>query len=330
MNFRPTIRALAKRAGIMPDRPPFTVHRPLSTHMTDSTTQLSTEPADATGQRIRVRHLTRFRYLGPVTDSFNEVRLQPLGDDSQTCIRFALGLNPTATTRTYDDFHGNCVHYFDVTAPHEQLDIEAVSLVETQPARQPPPGASFHPALLDNPLLGIGAFDFLVASSYVPLAVQLRHEMRQVIGETVHDLWADAVRLGEHVHDILTYAPNATKVNTRVIDVLESRCGVCQDFAHLMLGLCRSAGIPARYVSGYFLNPARRPEEIEASHAWVEILLPGFGWRGYDPTHRRVPSTNYVKLARGRDYGDIRPVSGTFRGRGTREMIVEVQVHAAD
>ncbi len=136
--------------------------------------------------------------------------------------------------------------------------------------------------------------------------------------------------MGEHVHATLAYSPNATKVNTRVVDVLDSRCGVCQDFAHLMLGLCRSAGIPARYVSGYFLNPTRRPEELEASHAWVEILLPGFGWRGYDPTHRRVPGTNYVKLARGRDYGDIRPVSGTFRGRGTREMSVEVQVRAAD
>ncbi len=165
--------------------------------MPDSTTPSAAEPADATGQRIRVRHLTRFCYNGPVTDSFNEVRLQPLSDDSQSCLRFTLNLAPSANARTYDDFHGNRVHYFDATAAHEQLDIEAVSLVSTQPDRQPPPGSSFPPSLLDDPILSAGCFDFLAASSYVPLAVQLRHEARQVIGDTVHDLWADAVRLGE-------------------------------------------------------------------------------------------------------------------------------------
>lgn len=297
--------------------------------MTDSTPP-SAGPAAASGQRIRVRHLTRFLYHGPVTDSFNEVRLQPLSDESQTCVGFELGLTPAVTARTYEDFHRNRVHYFDVTAGHDQLDIEAVSVVETLADRRALPLTPFPPALLDDPAFGVGHDDFLTDTSYVPLAVPLRHEVRQVIGDTVHDLWADAVRLGEHVHNIVTYSANATKVNTRVVDVLESRRGVCQDFAHLMLGLCRCAGIPARYVSGYFLNPTRQPGDREASHAWVEILLPGFGWRGYDPTHRRVPGTNYVKLARGRDYGDIRPVSGTFRGRGTREMVVEVQVRGAE
>jgi transglutaminase-like putative cysteine protease len=302
--------------------------------MTDSTPPLAAEPPAATnqtsGQRIRVRHLTRFRYHGPITDSFNEVRLHPLSDDSQSCVRFTLGIEPSATARMYEDFHGNRVHYFDVTSAHEQLDIEAVSVVETRPERRPPPLTAFPPGLLDDPVLGAGAFDFLDSTTYVPLAVPLRHEVRHLIGDTVHDLWSDAVLLGEHVHSILTYSPNATKVNSQVTDVLETRRGVCQDFAHLMLGLCRCAGIPARYVSGYFLNPNRQPGDLEASHAWVEILLPGFGWRGYDPTHRRVPGTNYVKLARGRDYGDIRPVGGTFRGRGTREMIVEVQVRPAE
>ncbi len=302
--------------------------------MPDSTPQPAAEPraepAAPAGQRIRVRHLTRFLYHGPVTDSFNEVRLRPLSDATQTCATFELRLTPEATVREYDDFHKNRVHYFDLPAAHEQLDIEAISIVETRPDPRPLPLAPFAPALLDEPSIGVEHFDFLSDSSYVPLAVPLRHEVKQVLGSTIYDLWADAVRLGEHVHDILTYSPNATKVNTRVVDVLETRRGVCQDYAHLMIGLCRGAGIPARYVSGYFLNPARKPDDIEASHAWVEILLPGYGWRGYDPTHRRLPGTNYVKLAIGRDYADIRPVSGTFRGRGTREMIVEVQVRRAE
>ena len=302
--------------------------------MPDPTSLPAAEPsadsASPSGQRICVRHLTRFLYHGPVTDSFNEVRLRPLSDATQTCTRFELRLTPEATVREYEDFHKNRVHYFDLPAPHTQLDIEAISLVETQPERRPLPLTPFAPSLLDDPAFGFEHFDFLADSSFVPLAVPLRHEVKQLLGDTIHDLWADAVRLGEHVHDILTYSPNATKVNTRVVDVLESRRGVCQDYAHLMLGLCRGAGIPARYVSGYFLNPQRAPDAIEASHAWVEILLPGYGWRGYDPTHRRLPGTNYVKLAIGRDYGDIRPVSGTFRGLGTREMTVEVQVRSAE
>ena len=298
--------------------------------MPDSTPPPAAEPAAPAGQRIRVRHLTRFLYHGPVTDSFNEVRLRPLTDATQTCTAFELRLTPEANVREYDDFHKNRVHYFDLVAAHDRLDIEAVSIVETRPDTRPLPLAPFAPALLDDPSFGFEHFDFLSATSYVPLAVPLRHEVQQIVGDTVHDLWTDAERLGEHVHDILTYSPNATKVNTRVVDVLETRCGVCQDYAHLMLGLCRGAGIPARYVSGYFLNPQRAPDAIEASHAWVEILLPGYGWRGYDPTHRRLPGTNYVKLAIGRDYADIRPVSGTFRGRGTREMIVEVRVRPAE
>ena len=100
-----------------------------------------------------------------------------------------------------------------------------------------------------------------------------------------------------------------------------------QDFAHLMLGLCRIHKIPARYVSGYFLNQHKLPGEIEASHAWIEVFIPNYGWKGSDPTHQRVPDTRYVKLATGRDYGDIRPVGGTFRGKGTRKMVVEVSVH---
>ena len=96
-----------------------------------------------------------------------------------------------------------------------------------------------------------------------------------------------------------------------------------------MLGMCRSVGIPARYVSGYFFNQRRQPNEVEASHAWVEIMIPGFGWAAFDPTHDRAADERYVKVATGRDYADIRPVSGTYRGAPTRELRVEVAVTTA-
>lgn len=279
---------------------------------------------------LRVRHLTRFIYQGPTHDSFNEARLQPVTDHAQTCREFGLRIKPDAVVRDYPDFFANCVHYFDVAAPHESLDVEAVSVVQTRPdARGEPP--SSNPILaLKNTDIVESWFEFLQDSAFVSIGAEIWREARDAAPEGVTDLWRGAKAIGAHISSSFSYTPNLTTVNTHPLEVLQMRMGVCQDFAHVMLGMCRSLGIPARYVSGYFFNPNRAPDEIEASHAWVEVFLPGYGWKGFDPTHDRVPDTRYVKIATGRDYGDIRPLSGTFRGRGTREMIVEVQVTRLD
>jgi transglutaminase-like putative cysteine protease len=169
-------------------------------------------------------------------------------------------------------------------------------------------------------------FDFLHDTEFVSLGADVWREAVDALPDGLRDVWTDTVAIGEHIHLNYKYTPLSTNVNTRAVEVIQRKQGVCQDFAHLMLGLCRTHGIPARYVSGYFLNQHKLPGEIEASHAWIEVFIPGFGWKGYDPTHRREPDTRYVKIAAGRDYGDIRPVGGTFRGKGTREMVVEVSV----
>ncbi|MEI6534695.1 MAG: transglutaminase family protein [Verrucomicrobiaceae bacterium] len=279
---------------------------------------------------IQVRHLTRFVYQGPTTDSFNEARLQPVSNHAQECLKFDLRIDPLTAVRDYPDFFGNCVHYFDVTPVHQSLEVEAVSLVQTRadiidslPSENPPSGLK-DSAIVEN------YFDFLQDSAFVSLEAEIWREALDVLPGGLTDLWRDSVTIGRHIFKNFIYTPSFTTVNTKLLEVLATRRGVCQDFAHLMLGMCRSMQIPARYVSGYFLNPLRREDEIEASHAWVEVYLPGYGWKGFDPTHNRVPDTRYVKLAVGRDYGDIRPVSGTFRGHGTREMTVEVQVRRGE
>jgi transglutaminase-like putative cysteine protease len=136
--------------------------------------------------------------------------------------------------------------------------------------------------------------------------------------------------LCRHIFKTFAYRPRTTGVGTLATDALKLRSGVCQDFAHVALGLCRSSGIPARYVSGYFIQSRRHHDEEEASHAWIEAFIPGFGWAGYDPTHDRTADERYVKVAGGRDYADIRPVSGTYRGGKTRSLAVEVKVRQTE
>lgn len=275
---------------------------------------------------LHLTHRTTFVYAGPVQDSFNEVRLHPVSDATQACRRFDLRLTPDAPTRDYADFYGNAVHYFDVTPVHTRLVIEAVSVVATTPMsdRAPIPAVSL--AALEHyeerEMLG----EFYTGSQYVPLDADLLQEAHAALATGRTDLWSDVQRLGQHVYRTFKYRPKTTGVNTRATEALKLRMGVCQDFAHVHLGLCRSLGIPARYVSGYFFNDTRRPREIEASHAWVEAFIPGYGWAAYDPTHDRPADDRYVKIAVGRDYADIRPVNGTYRGAPTRSLKVKVMV----
>jgi transglutaminase-like putative cysteine protease len=280
---------------------------------------------------LRVRHLTRYHYHDQVWDSFNEARLQPCTDSAQECRVFLLNITPEAVSRDYPDFHGNCVHYFDVTQPHHDLSVEAISLVQTRHDERGPVPQINPPSSLgrDNSIIE-DYFDFLNSSDYVSLEAEVWREALDALPNGVNDLWLDSVTIGQHIYKNFTYTPATTTVNTKPKDVVLTRRGVCQDFAHLMLGMCRTHGIPARYASGYFYNHLRNPDDIEASHAWVEVFLPGYGWKGFDPTHNRVPDTRYVKLAVGRDYGDIRPLSGSFRGKGMRQMIVEVQITRED
>jgi transglutaminase-like putative cysteine protease len=278
---------------------------------------------------ISLFHGTTFVYAGNAHDSFNEVRLHPLDDATQTCRSFELRVDPSAPIRDYVDFYGNTVHYFDITEGHNKLVIEAVSEVETTPngARPPVPTVPFT-QFAESHEHELQA-EFLTGSHYVPLDVDLWKESQDVLAGRRTDVWSDVRLLGGHIYRTFKYRPRTTGVGTLATDALKLRTGVCQDFAHVTLGLCRSAGIPARYVSGYFIKTQRRPEEEEASHAWIEAFIPGYGWAGFDPTHDIAADERYFKVAVGRDYADVPPVSGTYRGGKTRSLEVDVRVREA-
>ena len=278
---------------------------------------------------ISLVHRTKFAYSGKARDSFNEVHLRPLDDANQICRSFELRTDPVSAPRDYVDFYGNTVHYFDITAEHSSLLIEAVSEIETTPnAARPSVPVVPMPGPDSNPDFEMNA-EFLSSSHYVELDVDLWKEAKDALIGGPTDVWNDIQRIGRHIFKTYAYKPKTTGVGTRASDAVKLRSGVCQDFAHVALGICRSAGIPARYVSGYFINTQRREGEIEASHAWFEAYVPGFGWASYDPTHDRPADERYIKAATGRDYADIRPVSGTYRGGKTRSLVVEVEVRDA-
>jgi transglutaminase-like putative cysteine protease len=277
---------------------------------------------------ISLLHRTTFAYAGKAHDSFNEVRLRPLDDASQVCRGFELRTDPATQIRDYVDFYGNTVHYFDITAGHEKLVIEAVSEVETTPnaARPEVPVVARSEGESERELRA----EFVVDSHFVPLDVSVWKEAQDALQAGRSDIWSDVRSICRHVYRTFAYRPRTTGVATLATDAIKLRSGVCQDFAHVALGMCRTSGIPARYVSGYFIKVERRPGEEEASHAWIEAFVPGHGWAAYDPTHDRAADDRYVKVACGRDYGDIRPVSGTYRGGKTRSLSVDVRLREAE
>ncbi len=275
---------------------------------------------------LSVLHRTTFVYAGQAHDSFNEVRLHPVDDPLQTCRRYALRIEPESEARAYNDFYGNEVQYFDIAAGHTRLVVEAESQVETVPDAERPPIPVVSPAELAGAAERESLAEFTTGSHYVPLEAEIWREAQDALAGGRSDVWADVRQLSGQVYRTFAYQPGATGVSTRATDALRLRAGVCQDFAHVLLGLCRCMEIPARYVSGYFFNRNRRKGEVEASHAWIEAYVPGYGWAAFDPTHDRMADDHYVKVAVGRDYADIRPVSGTYRGAATRELRVVVQV----
>lgn len=278
--------------------------------------------------RLHVTHRTRFTYAEPAKESFNEARLRPSSREGQRCDDFRLRVVPPATISDYTDLYHNGVHLIEVTRAHRELTVTATSRVNTRdiPAGPPRDGVSLPLAdIVQCSRLEL-CHDFLQPSGYVDLSPELwRVAVDATLG--VADAWQAALALMRHIHGEFRYQPSATHVNSRTGDVLKTRAGVCQDFAHLLVGLCRTLKIPARYVSGYLYNgPADQLQGAQASHAWVEIFLPTHGWCGLDPTNNRIVDGHYVRIAVGRDYADVSPLRGTYRGTPDRQMLVDVLV----
>ena len=271
--------------------------------------------------RWDIQHITRFNYAAPARDSFNEAHLQPFSNDQQIVESFVLKVLPSTRLRHYKDFYSNCIHHFEIPEPHTTLHVESQLTVATMPPKWLALDATSAPMTrIKEAMQGERAYDFVLPSRYVDVAPETwRLAVDATHGE--EDIWQTAVRVMRYVHGHLTYESFSTRVHTHMREVLAQRRGVCQDFAHVMLGLCRTLKIPALYVSGYLAT-----EKASATHAWVEVYVPGAGWQALDPTHNCTPDETYVKIAVGRDYADVPPVTGTYKGTTERTMEVVVKI----
>ena len=276
--------------------------------------------------KLQVVHRTVYEYAQPVTQNYNELRLQPVSHEGQLCESFTLNLAPSAGLAHFLDFYLNYVHFFEVPDPHSSLLIESVSQVTTSGPSLPEAAQTVGPERLPECFRLEHCYDFLQPSTFVAAPPEVwRLALDATQGQK--DVWHSAVAIRRFIHQHFTYSSCVTDVNTHMLDFLQLRKGVCQDFAHLMLGMCRAMKIPARYVSGYLYNgPTEHLLGAQASHAWCEVFVPGFGWHGLDPTNDRLADEQYVKVAIGRDYADILPVKGHYKGTSDRKMSVHVEV----
>jgi transglutaminase-like putative cysteine protease len=261
---------------------------------------------------LRVEHTTEFAYDEPIAEAYTELRLRPLEGGGQHCSSFRLRTEPFGLrVREYRDHFGNDVHHFDVLESHERLSVTAVSEVMT-------PEYFGGDRRLPTPL---ELHDYLSPTSYTPFAGGVRELAAEHAGDG--DGAARANELMDAVRAELVYEPGATDVQTRADEVLALGRGVCQDFAHVLLAACRCVGIPARYVSGYLYDQTLEGDNA-ASHAWVDIWDEGRGWLALDPTHDRQQTESYVRVAVGRDYADVPPTRGVYKGAANEILSVRV------
>jgi transglutaminase-like putative cysteine protease len=286
-------------------------------------------------RRYRVSHTTRYEYESPVLHATHAMHLEPRNLGHQRVLESRLTISPDqAELQASRDYFGNAMHFLEVLAPHDVLEVKSESRVEVAP-----PQLELTPATrlswekvreqLERDRQFLAAREFCFDSPLV--------RSHQMLAEYAAPIFApgrpfvDAIgELSERIFREFKYEPLATDVSTPLAQVLRERRGVCQDFAQLAVGCLRSLGLAGRYVSGYLETeaPAGRPKLVgaDASHAWASAFLPSLGWIDFDPTNAVFPGERHITVAWGRDFSDVSPLRGIVLGGGQHSLAVAVDV----
>ena len=283
--------------------------------------------------RFRISHETIYAYASPASESVGELRLYPRDTDRQVIRDRRLQLDPDVPMDAFEDFFGNTVECFTIPFRHRRLRVRMTADVETFAV--PAPGSVADVPVGEAKRLSrhrrIELYHYRLPTPAVPLGRVLAPLRKQFLKETV-PLRRALTDLNGWIHERFSYRAGVTDVSTPLGRVIEERAGVCQDFAHLMLAILRTHGLPARYVSGYIEpgDPSTPQGEhlvgAAASHAWVEVGLPDGTWWGLDPTNNQSAGERHVVVAVGRDYHDVAPMRGTYKGAQNQKLRVIVSM----
>lgn len=277
-----------------------------------------------------IRHITRFRYSSPVRESVMELRMQPRSEGPQMLRSFQINTNPRTQLYAYTDHFGNAVYHFNVLRAHEELRIDATAVVEVFRTPPLPESAdSLEWERYNGYNLTADHFDLMEPSKFAVFSSELAAFIAEKHLEIPQGDPLTALRNLNHLlFESFDYEPGATQVHSPIDHALKIRCGVCQDFAHIMITIARRWGIPARYVSGYLYHQPKDNSRLgaDATHAWVEVFLPSFGWVGFDPTNNMLAGDQHIRAAIGRDYADVPPTRGVLKGSAQSELAIAVSV----
>jgi transglutaminase-like putative cysteine protease len=282
-----------------------------------------------------IRHLTKYQYSTMVSESIMQLYMQPRTESasysSQRCFAFEVSLQPRARVLPYRDYLGNTLHTFTIPSQHLALTIVTRAVVEVQP---PPLLPESLPVdtwdVLDTATAGGDYWDAL-AQTDLTAPTPLLYELAEKIGACRRDDPLTVIQqINTRLYESMSYKAKSTRVDSPIDVALAQRTGVCQDFAQIMISLLRGMGIPARYVSGYMAHRRSDRSAEDATHAWVEAWLPELGWVGFDPTNNSLADDHYIRVAIGRDYDDVPPTRGVFKGGASSALSVAVQVTVVD
>lgn len=269
---------------------------------------------------LRIEHHLRFKYSAFVRESHMELRVEPRTLPAQSVHEFDIAIGPHAQPSRHEDWLGNALHWFSITDYHDRVEVLCRSLVETSAALE-------DPFRLDHQLVDQSSlqqtWDFLQFGGPVVHSEKLEKLARELALPDCQTVGQLVGRMADGLKDQIAYRPLVTHALSTSDDALQAGAGVCQDFAHIALGLLRLQGVPCRYVNGYLhVENTDKPSE---SHAWIEIWTPDQGWTGFDPTHACAVGERHVVIAYGRNYADVPPNRGIFRGAAEESLSVEVR-----
>ncbi|WP_226034531.1 alpha-E domain-containing protein [Aquibacillus saliphilus] len=287
-----------------------------NTKQTFQSQQQNTESRSS--MKYQIIHTNRFDYESPVNQSMNTIRLKPRTDECQRLLSYRNEIQPSSLTKEHLDLWGNHVETFFIPEQHNHLEVTTTSIVSIQKSPfihrveySPEMKAIFHSDLFHNHYLS-----FLNETEYTYLKPGQIEEVINEVGEIENPVQF-SIAIMQYLHERFNYNGDATHVNTKAYESFELKNGVCQDITHVMLGIVRAKNIPARYVSGYlYVGDNSALVGDSATHAWVEIMVPGIGWVGLDPTNNVEALENHIRVGTGRDYADVSPLQGVYRGGG--------------